>query len=460
MERPAISFACRGAIFGAVFLFLLLVRFPANAQQDTPANLPPGIPANLPQGISANLQQRAVPPFIRDLAAVGVQINQVQPPANGTAIPMNSDASNPADPNHLFDKNGAPPKAAPTSSASVLVLKSGRVLQGSVHADSRGYFVDSRRSTLYFPFSHVKFVAADLHEAYTKLCDSVGGASTRRDLILGRWCLANDLQPEAAGHFQNVLRFEPNNREARQALARLDETQGEDSSNDREAKSPATSQFPESLSRLSGSAVREFVIGIQPILLARCGSVKCHGTGDPNTPTATSFHLEHVRIAQGSNRAATARNLEAVLKLIDGQFPSQSSFFQKGLQPHGGIALRSPLDGPAGRAQEMRLRRWIDSIAPERNRLAREQVSRDFISRFSRSKNPPTLRDPNVVPAGATMGNTANAIVPPERNSPRVDASAGFRNSIDSPKQLGPQTDPFDPAQFNSPAPFNSQNPR
>jgi hypothetical protein len=459
MERPAMSFSCRGAICAVVFLFLLLVRFPANAQEGSPAGLPQELPANLPQGISTNLQQRAVPPFIRDLAAVGVPVSQGRPPANGTAIPLNSDASSPSDPHHLFDQTGAKPKAD-TANASLLVLKSGRVIQGTVRADSRGYFVESRRSTLYFPFSHVKFVAADLHEAYTKLSDAIGGTSAHRDLLLGRWCLENDLRPEAAEHFQNVLTFEPSNREARQALARLDASRGEDAGNERAAKPPSESQFPESLSRLSGSAVREFVVGVQPILLARCGSVKCHGTPDPKSISATSFHLEHVRISQGSNRAATARNLEAVLKLLDGQFPSQSAFFQKGLQPHGGVVLHNPLDGPAGRAQEMRLRRWIESIAPERNRLVREQASRDFIGRFSRSPHAPTLRDPNVVPAGATMGDSADAVVPPERTLPRVDAAAAFHNSNVSPKPLGPQTDTFDPAQFNSQNPLNSQNPR
>ena len=93
MERPAMSFSCRGAVFAVVFLFLLLVRFPANAQESNPASIPQGLPANIPQGISASLQQRAVPPFIRDLAAVGVSINQGQPPATVNAIPISSDAS-------------------------------------------------------------------------------------------------------------------------------------------------------------------------------------------------------------------------------------------------------------------------------------------------------------------------------------------------------------------------------
>ena len=305
----------------------------------------------------------------------------------------------------------------------------------------------------------MKFVAADLHEAYAKLCDSIGGSSVRRDLLLGRWCVENDLRPEAADHFRNVLSVEPANREARLGLAKLEEAQSQEPTQERGAKtrpSPADAQFPESLSRLSGSAVREFVIGIQPVLLSRCGSVKCHGGGDLSSPGAATFRLEHVRLSQGSNRAATARNLDAVLNLLDGQFPSQSPLFQRGLQPHGGLSMRPPLDGPAGRAQEMRLRRWVEIVAPERNRLRREEASRAFVSRFARSHKPPTLRDPDVVPAAATIGTTDNGATPPEQMTPPAAASAGLQNPLGSPRQLGPLTDPFDPAQFNA-GQFNSR---
>jgi hypothetical protein len=468
MKHPAMNFLCQAAIYGTVFLFLLLVRFPANAQEGVPPNIPPGLLPNAQQGLPANVQQR-LPQFVRDLATAGVPINQLQQPGNplqqqgnGVTIPQRSDPSNPSDPNHIFDQTSPNPvfdqtrskPAANTKSEGVLVLKTGRVVQGTVHADSRGYFVESHRSSLYFPFSHVKFVAANLHEAYTKLCDSVGGSSARRDLILARWCLENNLRPEAAEHFHNVLTYEPNNREARQALARLDESRGDDPAGDGKSTTGSTnSQFPESLSRLSGSAVREFVIGIQPILLARCGNAKCHAMPDAKTASPTTFHLEHVRLSQNGNRAATARNLDAVLKLLDGQFPSQSPFFQKGLQAHGGMVMRSPLDGPSGRAQEMRLRRWIDSIAPERNRLVREQAGRDFIGRFSRSPNAPTLRDPNVVSAGATLSNASNGVIQTEHLAPPADISSGFQTPGDSLKRMGPQTDPFDPSQFNSQSP-------
>jgi hypothetical protein len=306
---------------------------------------------------------------------------------------------------------------------------------------------------LYFPFEHVKFVAADMHDAYVKLCDSLSGTSVRRDLMLGRWCIENDLRPEGAAHFRNALNAEPTNREARLALANLEDVQPQESSREQGAKTgppSADAQHPESLSRLSGSAVREFVIGIQPMLLARCGGVNCHGGADPSSPGAASFHLEHVRLSQGGNRAATARNLNAVLNLLDGPFPSQSPLFQKGLQPHGGLLMRSPLDGPAGRAQEMRLRRWVEALAPERNRLKRDDATRAFVSRFAQSQKPPTLHDPDVAPASAAMEDAGNVAIPPEQTTPPADTSARLENRVAPPRQLGPLTDPFDPAQFNA----------
>jgi hypothetical protein len=398
-------------------------------------------------------QQLPIPPVFKDLAALGVPVNPGQQPAIGGAEQRTSAANGTSDPNHVFDNTGTRSAAAAGPAPTVLVLRNGRAVQGKIRADSRGYFVEAPRSSLYFPFEHVKFVAADMHDAYVKLCDSLTGTSVRRDLLLGRWCVENDLRAEGAAHFRNALNVEPSNREARLALANLEESQPQEPSQERGAKmgSPSADvQHPESLSRLSGSAVREFVLGIQPIVLARCGSVKCHGAADPSSPGATSFRLEHVRLSQGSNRAATARNLEAVLTLLDGQFPSQSPLFQKGLQPHGGLLMRSPLDGPAGRAQEMRLRRWVESIAAERNRVRHEDTTRAFVSRFARSQNPPTLRDPDVAPVSAAMEGPGNVAIPPEQTAPPADTSPGLENRVATPRQLGPLTDPFDPAQFNA----------
>jgi hypothetical protein len=421
------------------------------------------------QGARGQGQQNVpLPPIAQKLSAIGVPILPNQSPgSSGTGL-QNSNLGNSSDPFHVFEQSSPsvdasakmnPPPAAPAASISastagskVLVLKSGRVLQGTIRSDSRGYFVDAPRSSLYFPFPYVQFIAADLQEAHTKMCDFVGGSSVHREVLLGRWCLENNLRPEAADHFKKVLAIEPGNREARRALAQLDQSQSDESADEPPAKSRSAqgdSQLTDSLSRLSGSAVREFVIGIQPILLSRCGGVKCHSGGSSPNLGPGSFHLEHVRLSQGSNRAATARNLDAILNLIDSQFPSQSVLFQKGLQPHGGLVMRAPLDGAAGRAQEMRLRRWIDAISPERNRLRRDQASRAFVNRFAQSRKPPTLRDPNVVPASANAEGENDA-EPANSLNPPSGAPAAFGSPLSAPKQFGPLTDPFDPARFNS----------
>jgi hypothetical protein len=396
-------------------------------------------------------QELPLPPAFKQLSAAGINVTPPQQVVNGKVdrVPIGGDSP---DPFHVLDNTGSGSQAAAAGQQMVLVLRNGRVLQGPIRADSHGYFVESPESSVYIPIEQVRFVAADMHEAHAKLCKSISGVSARRDLVLGRWCLENNLRPEAAAHFRSALNFDPGSREARKGLARLEQLQSEEPAQVGPLRASASSDAPfsESLSRLSGSAVREFVLGIQPMLLARCGSVKCHGGNEAASPGVAAFHLEHVRISQGSNRAATARNLDAVLSLLDTQFPSQSALFQRGLQPHGGAMTRAPLDGPAGRAQEVRLRRWIDSIAPERNRLRREDASRAFVNQFARPPMPPTLRDPYVVPAGAAMRTAGNAVGPPERMAPPSDASTGFHYPADSPKQLGPLTDPFDPSQFNA----------
>jgi hypothetical protein len=428
MERRPTKTLLRISIWGVriwtLYLFVTAAAGRLNAQQGPP-----------------------IPPAFRDLATLGVPVNLDQQSANPVANQQIPTARI-SDPYHVFANTGPVPNAA-SEVPKVLVLRNGRVVQGSIRADSRGYYVESPRSSVFFPFEPVKFVAADLHAAYGKLCDSMTEHSVRRDLMLGRWCLENDLHPEAAAHFRDVLKVDAANREARQLLAKLEQTQPLVAAQERGGSTRpanADAQFPESLSRLSGSAVREFVIGIQPMLLARCGTVKCHGGTDLSA--GSSFRLEHVRLSQGSNRAATARNLDAVLNLIDGQFASQSPLFERGLQPHGGLAMRSPLDGPAGRAQEARLRRWVDSVSSQKNRLKREDSSRKFVSRFARSQNPAALHDPNVVPAAANEDESQG---PSGRFPGNRPAAAGLEHRGETANGLGPLSDPFDPSQFNSP---------
>ena len=443
--------SCREAASGGRVLGVLVGLLLLTCPQTQPVQAQQGLP---------------FPPAFKDLTAAGVIASPVPQTANPSATQTTGgDASDPfhvlSNPSPLTNPNPTNPSPGQTSASEgrprVLVLKSGRVLQGSIHSDSRGYFVDAGQSSTYFPFDIVRFVAPDLAAAHRMMSDSISDRSARRDMLLGRWCMENGLKREAADHFRTVLVADRSNREARECLNRLAQEEA--------ATMPqrgggsgrgGDAAYPESLARLPRSSVREFVLGIQPMLLARCGSARCHGTADPSL-TASSFRLENVRLSQGSNRAATARNLEAVLGMIDGQFPTQSPLFERGLAAHGGLASRSPLDGPSGRAQEARLRRWVESVAPEMNRLNRQEASRKFVSRFAKS-GAAALKDPNVVPASAEEEERQER---PERTT---GGPAGLRPVLGtaaldraSQRDLGPLTDPFDPAQFNSPQAYSPQ---
>src|SRR5690606_23607357 len=104
----------------------------------------------------------------------------------------------------------------------------------------------------------------------------------------------------------------------------------------------------ESISGLRGPLVKEFVTTIQPILLSRCGDVKCHQSN-----RQVGFQLERVRTGSGFSRVATSKNLESALAQIDGTSPGKSPLLDRGLSPHGG-RLVSQFSGVSGVDQQRR----------------------------------------------------------------------------------------------------------
>lgn len=354
------------------------------------------------------------------------------------------------------NESGCPSHPPSNDPLTILVLNNGRVLEGSIRPDQRGYHIQTSDSNRYFPFEYVKIAARDLHDAYGKMCSGIVDRSMRRDVVLGRWCFENNLFPEAADHFRNVLKVDATNREARLCLAKIEALQPSASQKEPGAETGPRSQSnrhaaesppPESLERISRPAVREFLTGIQPILLSRCGSAKCHGNPDESV-----LRLEHVRMGSGANRSATARNLEAVLKQLDPQFPSRSPLLATGFQVHGG-SVQFAGQGAAPAFQQARVQRWVQKVVPELNRLQREESSRRFVNDVVQSRKNSVVRDGNVIPASASRSalSQSQPLTPANTwgmNNPTMGQTATGAKA--SASELGPLTDPFDPAEFNA----------
>jgi hypothetical protein len=360
----------------------------------------------------------------------------------------------------LFDRQAAAaieqarsPHKNPVSStegARILVLSDGRVVDGTICGDLHGYRVETAEANLFFTFDQVKLVARDRNEAYQKMCATDPGTHLRRDLRLGRWCLENRLPREAAFHLRKVLEVDPTNKEAKDLLTRLEAVRtsgGFVKVGGTGERVVPDAKVVESLARLSPAAVKEFVIGVQPILLARCGSARCHGG-----PEASSFHLDRVHLAAGGSRLMTGHNLDSVLRQVDPQFARRSRLLQKASEAHGALS-HAPLSGGGADVQKARLAAWLQSVAPELRRLNREDSSRRSIEKIAQAGKPQSQphRDPLVVPASATGLNPPSsvdvAIPVPSKSPPRGASQVPDKAAND----LGPLTDPFDPTQFNRP---------
>jgi hypothetical protein len=335
-----------------------------------------------------------------------------------------------------------------TDGARILVLSDGRVVEGTIRGDLHGYRVETVEANVFFSFDQVKLVARDRGEAYQKLCATDPGTGVRREMRLGHWCLENQLPREAAFHLRKALETDPTNKDAKNLLARLEATQtsggfikvgGAAEPNVPDAK------VVQSLARLSPAAVKEFVIGVQPILLARCGNARCHGG-----PATTSFHLDRVHLAAGGSRLITSHNLDSVLRQVDPQFAHRSPLLLKAIEAHGG-ASHAPLTGGGADVQKARLIAWLQNATPEVNRLNQEDSSRRSVEKIAQAGQPQPRRDPLVMPASATVvhppGTADVAIPPPSEPLARRAAKSPEKHTND----LGPLTDPFDPAQFNRP---------
>jgi hypothetical protein len=356
----------------------------------------------------------------------------------------------------LFDRQAAAaiqeaksPHEAPPSAdgASILILNDGRVVDGVIRADLHGYRVETPEANLFFTFDQVQLVARDRQDAYQKMCAANPSQHLKRDLRLGRWCLENRLPREAAFHLKKVLEVDPANADAKALLTRLAASQtsgGFVAVGSTAERVVADAKVVESLSRLSPTSVKEFVIGVQPILLARCGSARCHGGGE----TGTSFRLERVQLAAGGSRSITGRNLESVLLEIDPQFARRSPLFRKAVEAHGG-AGRAPLTGNGADLQKARLTAWLQHVGPELNRLNHEDSGRRSVEKIAQAGKPETHRDPLIVPASAiTVDHSAAIDVAIPAPSEPVSSAAPKRREKPA-NDLGPLTDPFDPAQFN-----------
>ena len=262
------------------------------------------------------------------------------------------------------------PDRAPTQ--QVLVLITGRVIEGQITPRPDGYDVQLDAGRLFISSDRVRFQASDLPEAYRKLRASLPELTPNRHVELARWCQLNNLHEEARRELLDALAMDPNRMEAKRLLLEVLRQQQADSGaaiagaadsagNGAASMQSAISAVEQpiqsrSLGGLSKANAREFVDHVQPIIVNKCSGGGCH------MPTHSGFAVFSTR--RGTTPLISERNLASVLNHVDLSNPQQSRLLMAGTESHGGS--NSPVfRGRAGNAQLQVLLNWVSAVTED-----------------------------------------------------------------------------------------------
>ncbi|MGE3316847.1 MAG: hypothetical protein AB7O26_17155 [Planctomycetaceae bacterium] len=319
----------------------------------------------------------------------------------------------------------------------MVVLRSGRVVEGKVSRNSAGYVVDLPTGGISISEKQVKFVADDRADACRKMAEFVDTSTADGHLQLADWCMKNTFYDEAANELRAALSIDPARGDARRMLTRLEDLRNPKNPIHRTQERTVgrtTDGFEageiKSLGGLSRNNAVTYMSKVQPILMNRCAMTSCHGPQEKN-----DFRLERVSVGQNTHRLVSDRNLAQVLKYIDSDNASKSRLLTVPSGPHGKNNL-PVFSGVLAAEQLKTLETWVNSVSRETGKRQRDDDSR------------PKLDD--VQPPGtiAEADSRMNLIQQTSGTLPSNKENNGKPDLLE--KVLREERpDPFDPAEFN-----------
>ena len=291
----------------------------------------------------------------------------------------------------------APPGPSPTASApaapapAVVLLSDGRVLQGFISEDAKGYLLRVKGGRLPFRKNQVEKIFHSIAEVYQYKRDRLPDRDPDERMKLAQWCLTNHMNAEAKEQLQAVLALSPKSVQAQRMMKFLDDDDDRtlfrdpavvqagaevvEAPSDPSLSRAAAREFPgvglptifDLPTPMAVRRAQEFNRNIHPILQVHCA--RCH-----NERFRGNFQLIQVRSQHDQTPTVLRANLEATLRLIDPESPDRSELLSSALVPHGGAGkgpiFRSPKDPSYQRisewARSLRATRPGDDAAPAR----------------------------------------------------------------------------------------------
>jgi len=352
----------------------------------------------------------------------------------------------------LVEKRIEPP-ADFAGQDGVLALFDNRVVFGKITPAPGGYLVKRPGAAdEMIPTFLVQTASDSLTGCYENLRDAIRTPRPDDHMELAHWCVRQRLLHEAKTEVLAVLKLDPNRREARDLMVKLEEATSPRPRNRQSEAAPARTGdgFLDSSGKttegLSPENTSLFVRRIQPILVSKCGNAACHG-GEG----AGEFHLANIRRSSSSGRMTTLENLRQVTSLIDHPNPADTRLLSALSSP----AHATVFTGTGGDLQMARIQEWIlgaandKGLRPDASNVAASPIWTPETIELASAKRPaPAVGNPRVVesePAARSrsVNRLQRAETPPALK--KVSEDAVLEESI--LKQERP--DPFDPEEFN-----------
>ncbi len=329
---------------------------------------------------------------------------------------------------------GAPASFSLEPQEGVLLLRSGRTLQGRYTRDGDRYYLALPSGEIRIRASDVEAALPSLDDCYRYRRQRVDAGNVTSHLDLAQWSIEHGLLGAAAEQLTIALMLDSNHPRVALLERRLQAARTQ--SKPAAATTDATLEevIPaEDLERfcksLPDSTVEIFTHTIQPLLQNTCGNAACHG---PRSPTA--FRMLRAPANQAPSSRLTQRNLYAVLQMVNRETPTKSPLLTVPIRPHGPVskAIFQPHDA----VQYRELVRWVMIACgdPQKPRPATVGLK------------PPALMSP---PIGATPIQNSNA---------RLDQQVQRAAASEPVGNVQPPSPPkaeraVDPTQANSPSP-------
>jgi hypothetical protein len=322
-----------------------------------------------------------------------------------------------------------------------IVLRDGTVRTGKIVELAAGYQIATQKGTFVFNYDQIRVVADSLPEAYQQIRDSYERPTAAAHLDLGRWCAKNGLMEEALIEAEDALVLEPQRKEAVELLRQAEVALNLAPVNE----PPPADRVPVPVTMVSSEAQAEFIRRIQPLALNRCGNGNCHGSG-----STSELKLAAVRTGSSPQKVRSEQNLQAILKYIDGAYPSDSRLL---VVPRTADGVHDGLfTGNRGTDQYKTLLAWVERVAQEHGQVAARPRRREVADwregpRLTVRPRPKTApaEEPLEVEAPAEIETTAAEVVSHEPDEQR----SGLRSETVQRLLKNQEPDAFDPEEFN-----------